>query len=701
MNNPASRVSCFSLSSVLWKEMPACPISAQEVLSSMWAILAILVSAGNLILHMVSQWGFHISPVPLLKGFGACVFVLAWSEWLPAVNRTLSAPARILFGFILLALGGMASTRIPFPLYPIPLGWGIAGAIKLALRWWMTFGWGAKAATILAAVFVSVWWSGHWGISDYFHPLFIPRIVTNGLNQDVAFHVSIVSMLDNFGRASTGLHGIPYLHYHWGSHWILTQLARILVLSPLETYQIAMPAIFWPLLGCGLMHVAGAVVGDRAGYISPVGVVLALGLLPLGLGGWLSPEKIDQFVVPNLLFSQSQVMALVFCTLSLASVYARVPMFRSFGSLDISTCRLAGIGVGLLVLGWLKISFLYAGLVGGAVVLNWRRLLRPKSKPAVMLAIGVGAAILYALTTPSPEAAATRRCLALDIIAQRVYLWPVLTLGWSLLGLCLFLVGVDIRTPAAFRMAGFWLVWPGLVCLPMLSSRVGGNALYFPDIVHHMGFAFFCGCLMVSNPKAGFARQFIRRATMLVLAGLAIYGLKIHVLESGLSWVAENVTVRTRLIGCEIPRRPFILNRVIVGAKRYWFGSVDYAAVVASHSAAPMLQWLQVLQSGSRESKKSTLLHVHDWDRIDWTLIDGDRLEFHGFLFPALTGYAAIRALPPLENRHSGWFGYDSYQNIVESFKEPLDHRQLIDEARQLGFRHVLCVSPPGEAGEP
>ncbi|HET6544620.1 MAG TPA: hypothetical protein VFG46_29245 [Chryseolinea sp.] len=65
---------------------------------------------------------------------------------------------------------------------------------------------------------------------------------------DTLFHISIAQMIKTYGVPSTGLDGVPFMNYHWGSHWIFAQLSNFLDLPVVVIYQLGFPAIIAPLL---------------------------------------------------------------------------------------------------------------------------------------------------------------------------------------------------------------------------------------------------------------------------------------------------------------------------------------------------------------------------------------------------------------------------------------------------------------------
>ncbi|MDG2992419.1 hypothetical protein L3556_15985 [Candidatus Synechococcus calcipolaris G9] len=68
------------------------------------------------------------------------------------------------------------------------------------------------------------------------------------------FHAAISSMMRTHGFSSTGLDGIPYVPYHYGSHWFIAQFANLVNTDSYTAYKIIFPVIFIPMLFHAFLH---------------------------------------------------------------------------------------------------------------------------------------------------------------------------------------------------------------------------------------------------------------------------------------------------------------------------------------------------------------------------------------------------------------------------------------------------------------
>jgi len=97
---------------------------------------------------------------------------------------------------------------------------------------------------ISTSLYLSTWFY----TSGYHSPFFIDKIIAGNAHIDTLFHTSISHIFSTHKVPSTGLHGIRYFHYHYGSHIIIAGLSRLVGTKPLVFYNLYYPMIFIPLM---------------------------------------------------------------------------------------------------------------------------------------------------------------------------------------------------------------------------------------------------------------------------------------------------------------------------------------------------------------------------------------------------------------------------------------------------------------------
>lgn len=101
-------------------------------------------------------------------------------------------------------------------------------------------------ASILFSILIIVLFWGYWGSGVFHNPLFLEKIFLGDAHLDTLFHSSVANMIKTYNIPTTGLNGLPYLIYHWGSHFLFAQVSRLLDVNVITFYNLVVPAIFAP-----------------------------------------------------------------------------------------------------------------------------------------------------------------------------------------------------------------------------------------------------------------------------------------------------------------------------------------------------------------------------------------------------------------------------------------------------------------------
>jgi hypothetical protein len=103
-----------------------------------------------------------------------------------------------------------------------------------------------SAVLVVFAGLFSLYAAGaSWGSGDR-SPLFVEELCRGQAAIDTLYHASISNMLRTYGIPSTGLDGLPYVPYHYGSHWIFARLCNLLDVRVIDFYNRGFPIVFIP-----------------------------------------------------------------------------------------------------------------------------------------------------------------------------------------------------------------------------------------------------------------------------------------------------------------------------------------------------------------------------------------------------------------------------------------------------------------------
>jgi len=98
-----------------------------------------------------------------------------------------------------------------------------------------------------AVTLLALWISGKvWG-RDLLNPLFLLKLSVGQGQLDMLMEIATCNMIKTYNFPSGGIDGIPFMHYHIGSHWLFAQLSKLLHISATDFYNLAGPVVFYPL----------------------------------------------------------------------------------------------------------------------------------------------------------------------------------------------------------------------------------------------------------------------------------------------------------------------------------------------------------------------------------------------------------------------------------------------------------------------
>jgi hypothetical protein len=111
----------------------------------------------------------------------------------------------------------------------------------------------------LFALLVGLYSAGSiWG-AGFENPLFIENLCNGYAHIDTLYLATLGSMLRTYGVCSTGLDGLPFVPYHFGSPWIFARISNLLDLPVIDFYNLAHPVIFAPFIAFSLCTFAVSV----------------------------------------------------------------------------------------------------------------------------------------------------------------------------------------------------------------------------------------------------------------------------------------------------------------------------------------------------------------------------------------------------------------------------------------------------------
>jgi len=581
---------------------------------------------------------------------------------------------------------------------------------------------------LLLTIFYSTWLASLiWGVG-YLHPLLFEGVFFDFGHVDSLYHSAIVGMLKTYGVVSTGLDGVPYTAYHFGSHWIFAQLASLLKMRALTFYQLGFPVIFVPLFINAILllilNVRRYVFSITDFYLWKdwklwmLFIVLQVGILPARLSGLIGSGMYTRYV------SESYTVALTISLLLMASaIYFFLGKNRKSTLLEQYFLSLFVIPlvIGLIVLSKISIGFLMVVL---ATYLFWRIGLYKN----VVFMLGGGIAFLVALVTVffvlSPHLVVNSsgnslsinlinsslidRCRSMPLLLLPFYpllyfLFSLAFIGFRLCALKIVSLGdffaavrrrelVDVEILLVLCVFGFL---PGV----FLSISHGSDG-YFTDFQDLIALIFLLAYLPKIWPGKNDSRILPRFFTWIILLPFVITVLfnaaaRVHrVLESNVNYrlaiVGKDIGLSSfndlmkNLVKSKDPRKVVELIKPLYSAGAIKKGMSENKRFHAMQASIQLssLPWT--------EKKKSLVYNVD----ASWYSLE--RRKHVPFIVPALTEIAVLDGLPPfgdkLVNYYYGGYCYE-YYHLRQGPQSIADIKLLCSKARSMGFSQLILLN--------
>ncbi len=570
-----------------------------------------------------------------------------------------------------------------------------------------------------------------WGTGDR-NPLFVEDLCFGRAPIDTLFHASICNMLRTYGVASTGLDGLPYVPYHFGSHWIFARLCNVLDVRVIDFYNRGYPVLFIPF---GVLSLATAALGlarrwrrdaapPNAGSMAepvesrPIGALFWLvvsagymGFLPyatnfMPINGWNS-----------IVTSESYALAVAVSLLMIGAVWAFVgDVFLSRN--DPSAADLVE-GAVLLValfgsLGLLKISVMIVLAAAAGYMVLRLRLYRSIWLDLLALAVIVIVGVAYqAAADPGYFALGESRFVPFGFLRANIepQWWPEFWLiyyAWLWILAAVRLRQEGIRTVGDF--CGAWrahrlLDLEFVAFAALIGSGPGlimkySSTHYFSNYQQWLALALLLAIVIRRKPSRRVEEWRLSQLTLRqILAGVLL-------LTLGGSLISNTTVLSQAMVAANLAARGHASGQTGFGVA-LMHGRFGVAADILRQTATSVelqmngdkkiLAVLSSLDELPLAEKRRTLLFIPKSNRQFWDLLHGPYWPKEGpFVAPALSGLAMIDGLyvPAKDDPWIG-HGYNWYsRSRALQPQSPLsDHvPALRRRCAELGFSQLIVI---------
>ena len=572
--------------------------------------------------------------------------------------------------------------------------------------------------SLLVSLAAGLYISGQFWGQGYAHPLFEERLTVNLGHIDAPFNSSIANMVRTYGKPSTGLDGIPYVGYHFGSHWLAASLAPLCGESVFEFYNSAIGVLQIPLLYMSLILLAGTI--RRQVYKSqstdrwlPAGAFFWITIIVGLLGPFPKKNDMLRLSLMEIYDSDSYTLGLAISFLIIALAISFYAEWRQKPERPQRFALLVVFPVLFAICGMTKISQAYL-LVGMSFYSCLRLGLLKRLIGWLHLAVSsvLFLAVLKVASSPGPTKFAPfnfdrihPEWIPFFFLLYFVWVWIFVflqtrQLGWKTLA--------DVRrsflNTTAFPIE-ILLFCSFIGMIPYLTLDFGmGSWNYFTQYQTFLGIALVAGFLpswpaqkaILLTERSTFWSLPVRYALVFLLGGVGLFHIGMTTVSSAYNLLKENISIRAAVAGHSPDEWRQYLRPLLTTS----CGTMTEQA----RARLKVLHSLETLWSVPLAEKRVSAIYIPKINRAYWGDFrqGGSSGAATPFLAPALTGMAMVNGLPEYDDipevRRLG-YGYASY--ILPTTPGPIMPENLsatAQRARELGF-HTLIVMEGGPNG--
>lgn len=599
---------------------------------------------------------------------------------------------------IVMMVAGMLN--ITFLSYPIA-ALGAAGFCSTVYYYLGGFS-GPKIFSVLMASTMVLWLAGSVWEGRMLTPLTFEKIISGfydnpkDLNYglDNLYHMSLAQMIKTYDTPSTGLDELPYIPYHFGSHFLFAHLSQFINVSVREFYNIGFPIIFLPLffhLAFIIFHQFRRLAGSKVQfdiYFWALALTIFVGFLSIDRTGyayrtglaWNSLVKSESYLI-------SLMLLITYLSIFLPPLLREKAIYPSWSQLILLVLLLVPIGL-------CKISTLFIlDVIIGYCFLRFRLFRSLKANIIVVCAVITSVCIAYLLHDPKgPGGSFSFLHFYKTFIYSRFHFFIALYFLWTfvLIGVCTVLR--ILRVPFNTILLEIQIIIAVIGFLPGMLVRIeGGSAHYFSDIQHWTAFfflAYYSSILLEQfrKSRAMLRLSFAFAAILIVLSGAnCFYSLTVV--------AKDNYVTKESILGKEI--RPIeTVSTAEILRHRSTFFTHDLNAALASNDDFRKLKALSRLDTVSQ--KQNRILYVEDEEWLEKYL----QCYKYPFLLTAITGIALLDGYS-LTECHWGGYGVEYYQDpksmVAEKdlcglVKNPIFQEIILYNIDHASYKTIPCM---------
>lgn len=495
-------------------------------------------------------------------------------------------------------------------------------------------------------------------------PLIEHEVRQLSLNPDTLFHATLSEMFKEYGRPSTGMHGLALQHYHLFSHFLYGRMAILLNLPAFQVYGFASILVFGPLLIFFLLEVMREFAGGwRTGTAFWASCIFAAAVFCLPFSTLWNSHFISESYLIGL------ILLLAFISLLRSTLH----------SIRFSHLVLMPVCLFMMFAAKISVGFIAFGVAGLFLLHNIRLFsLRTLSLGFLLLAAAF-TGYLVSRIVPMP---------GLEVRFQLLFFQNALFPDWSVLQFMLTHFYLSLAALAAATIR-YWdrsfrkidqifalsLIFGLLVGIAALNMTIDSSGYYFSNVASFIAAVYF-SFLTRNLPHSFNFRNKYRLSTAFLLFVSSLFLLLILIFPTS---QFKKGWRKVKTLGTEIS---------------------------ANQYRSP---YIPLLEKIHRDPEKKFLVYIPK-SEVDFWNNTADRLSpwkhqqciRMPFYIPLISGRPALFGLPLIEGSKTECYlffrGFESYTQETYKRSQRTEHspEELCNETKILGFAGYFRVVSTG-----
>jgi hypothetical protein len=695
-------------------------------------VLATVIAA----LYYAGRTGFAnpVHPVAMTLGLSLFISVSPFIAWRLSARGHYDEPppwwrsqTMLTIGAIAVsALAGMLVPAAGLNLAPVLAAIGFVSGAAALVMWILQGRLLTNLLFLTGSTVFAVWACGVAWSTRYKTPVFWETLEYKAdVHHDPLYYVSMANNMRSYGVPSTGLDGVPYTAYHYGSAWLNSQWAWLAGTDVLSFYSLGPSVIVIPLFFAAIL-VLGVEV-KKSWTVSPE---MAERPLRTDYAAWLFFIAVSIGIIPtsgldamgiwnrHAMISESYVIAVPVFLLTIATAIAWWRRKRTSSSPGDIVFLLIFAPLILSALGFLKVSLMLLLLCSGIGVALLGRLLRDRLLAASTVLCLVAAGITYKLVSVTAQNQGIVPFAFMRFSGVDAAWWPyfiLVHLFWSWLYIYLRLREEGLESIGTIRGAALEgritdVVVVAIVAIAgWLPGEVidihGGSAVYFSDVQRWLALS-----LLTASGWRWLALRRKRKENAAPEGGV------IGSIRLSQVWVAALAIPISVTIMLNAVRAPATALRANIALRRALYSEAGVAGEVSVRALAdrgtlanglhrsPDYELIATLRSFDRLSplvKRKTLVFIpqsygHFW-RV-WT--EPERCSYIPLIVPATSSLALLDGMPPVDCDLTRQYGMTTYQRRTKpQLPSDMTPATLCAKAKEKGFTRVIMLDGSDSSG--